>query len=355
MANQTITTAVNYDSTSIRSLLNGETITINGGSLTIDADVRYNQQAAVFGNITVSSTLGGVVEINGTQVWEVPFSSSTGNVPTQSDLGSNTVTGDFSGATGELTRVWATGSFNPAGEGEVMPSTGFIKLRNKTGNFISGETITLPNGSIVTASSEGQRSWIHVVGASGSTMLTPRMSNVTIQGDWYEVGITDGTDNQTIQMPVRDEFPAIQIETEVGSGVYEWWANAADSWNGLYPNTDLAFGNTNTTFTRNAIAGPANYPAAERVRETAANGVHSWNGQNLQALQMDGGSYTHRAIVKQETRQWCVVQLSTNFGADRYGALVDMAAGTIIANPSVGSPTGVSSSITSLGASPTRT
>ena len=348
MANQTITTAVNYDSTSIRSLLNGETITINGGSLTIDADVRYNQQAAVFGNITVSSTLGGVVEINGTQVWEVPFSSSTGNVPTQSDLGSNIVTGDFSGATGELTRVWATGSFNPAGEGEVMPSTGFIKLRNKTGNFISGETITLPNGSIVTASSEGQRSWIHVVGASGSTMLTPRMANVTSLGDWYEVGTTDGTDNQTIQMPVRDEFPAIQIETEVGSGVYEWWANAADSWNGLYPNTDQATV-TNATLTRNAIAGPANYPAAERLRETAVAGVHSFNGQTLQALQIDVGSYTHSAIVKSETRQWCVVQISTFNGGVRFGALVDLVAGTIIATPTVGSPTGTSSSITSLG------
>jgi hypothetical protein len=43
------------------------------------------------------------------------------------------------------------------------------------------------------------------------------------------------------------------------------------------------------------------------------------------------------------------VQLSTNGGTDRYGALVDLDAGTIIANPSVGSPTGTSSSITSLG------
>jgi len=44
-----------------------------------------------------------------------------------------------------------------------------------------------------------------------------------------------------------------------------------------------------------------------------------------------------------------VVQISTNNGTDRYGALVDLAAGTIIANPTVGSPTGTSSSITALG------
>ena len=348
MANQTITTVVNYDSTAISGLLDGESITINGGSLTINADTRWNQQAAVFGNIPVSSTLGGVVAIDGTQVWEVPFASSTGNVPTQAALGSNGVTGGTSGAIGELTRVWASGSFTPATAGAAMPVAGFIKLRSKTGNFQAGETITLPGGATIVATNAGKRSWMHVVGASGSTMTTPRMANVTTRGDWYEIGTTDGTDNQTIQMPVRDEFPAVQIETAPGSGVYEWWANAADAWDGLYPNTDAA-AVTNATLTRNAIAGPADYPAAERVRETTANGVHSFNGQNLQATQMDAGSYTLRAIVKQETRQWCVVQLSTNGGTDRFGALVDLVAGTIIANPSVGSPTGTASSITSLG------
>ena len=129
MANQTITTAVNYDSAAISGLLNGEVITINGGSLTIDADTRWNQQAAVFGSISVSSTLGGVVAIDGTQIWEVPFTSSSGNVPTQAALGSNTVTGGTSGATGELTRVWASGSFTPATAGAAMPAAGFIKLR----------------------------------------------------------------------------------------------------------------------------------------------------------------------------------------------------------------------------------
>jgi hypothetical protein len=348
MANQTITTAVNYDSAAIGGLLDGEIITINGGSLTINADTRWNQQAAVFGNIPVSSTLGGIVQIDGTEIWEISFTSSTGNVPTQNALGSNGVTGGTSGAVGELTRVWAAGSFTPATAGGAMPSAGFIKLRSKTGNFQAGETITLPGGATIAAANAGKRSWMHVVGRSGSTMTTPRMANVTTRGDWYEIGTTDGTDNQTIQMPVRDEFPAVQIETSPGSGVYEWWANAADAWNGLYPNTEGA-SVTNATLTRNAIAGPANYPAAERVRETTANGVHSWNGQNLQAAQMDAGSYTHRAIVKQETRQWCVVQLSTNGGATRFGALVDLAAGTIIATPTVGSPTGTASSITSLG------
>jgi len=40
MENQTVTTTVNYDSAAIAPLLDGESITINGGSLTFNADVR---------------------------------------------------------------------------------------------------------------------------------------------------------------------------------------------------------------------------------------------------------------------------------------------------------------------------
>lgn len=54
MANQTVTSVQNYDSAAISGLDNGETITINGGSVTIDADVRWNQQSAVFGSVTLT-------------------------------------------------------------------------------------------------------------------------------------------------------------------------------------------------------------------------------------------------------------------------------------------------------------
>lgn len=235
MANQTVTTVVNYDDAAISGLNNGETLTINGGSVTVDADVRWNQQAAVFGAITLSSSLGGSFLIDGTAIWEVPFSASSGNVPTQNALGSNGVTGGTSGATGELTRVWATGSLDPATAGAAMPGTGFIKLRSKTGNFQNGETINLPGGATVTASGAGKRSWIHVVGrgttsGTGSRLTIPRLATFEATGDWYEIGETDGTDDQTFQFPVADQCPAIWIETAASSGVYEIWLNAGDRW-----------------------------------------------------------------------------------------------------------------------------
>jgi hypothetical protein len=235
MANQTVTTAVNYDAASISGLLDGETLTINAGSVTINADVRWNQQAAVFGAVSISSTLGGSFLIDGTQVWEVPFSASTGNVPTQAALGSNGVTGGTSGASGELTRVWATGSLTPATAGGAMPSNGFIKLRSRTGTFQAGETITLPGGATVTASGAGRRSWIHVVGrgapgATGSRATLPRLGTFTATGDWYELGTTNGAANQTFNFPVADQCPAIWIETGPGTNTYEIWLNAGDRW-----------------------------------------------------------------------------------------------------------------------------
>lgn len=230
MANQTITTAVNYDAASISGLLNGETITCNAGSLlTINADVRWNQQAAVLGSLSMQSS--GSFLIDGTQVWEVPFSASTGNVPTQAALGSNGVTGGTSGATGELTRVWATGSLTPAAAGGAMPATGYIKLRSRTGNFQNGETITLPGGATVTASGAGQRSWIHVVGAENTFAQVGSLTGTyDLTGDWYELGTTNGADDQTFQFPVADTCPAIWVETAAGSGVYEAWLCAGDRW-----------------------------------------------------------------------------------------------------------------------------
>jgi hypothetical protein len=352
MANQTITTAVNYDDAAISGLLAGETITINGGALTINADTEHNQKAAPFGIVTLSSTLGGSVLIDGTKVWEVPFASSSGNVPAQAALGSNGVTGGTSGATGELTRVWAAGSFTPATAGGAMPSAGYIKLRTKTGNFQAGETITLPGGATIVATNAGKRGAIQVVartiGDTSRSMVVPRLASCVVNGDWYDLGTTNGADNQTFTLPVREELGGIQIETAPGSGVYEWYSNAGDIWNGHhYVNEALTL--TNLTLTRSAISAFP-FPAADRLRETAVAGVHSASfALNGYTTAFPAGTYIYTARVMRDTRQWVVLQFATNGSADRYGVLVDLAAGTIIATPTVGSPTGTSSSITSLG------
>ena len=69
MATFTVTTAQNIDA--LTGKAGGDTYNINGGTLTIDQDSRYglNQNtSASLGNITVSATLGGTVEVDARSV-----------------------------------------------------------------------------------------------------------------------------------------------------------------------------------------------------------------------------------------------------------------------------------------------
>lgn len=236
MAAQTLTAASNYDGPSLMlGLNNGEAITVNGGALTIDSDVRWNQNAAVFGGITVSATLGGSVLFDGRAVWELPYTAASGNVPTQAALGSNGVTGGTSGATGELLRVWGSG-LDPLAAGGAMPASGWVKLRSKVGTFQAGEVVTLPGGATITISGPGKRSWLHIVGAEAGAITIPRLADVKWRGEWYELGTTSGADDQTFQFPVADACPAIWIEkyagayAVLGNAGLEPWLNAGPRW-----------------------------------------------------------------------------------------------------------------------------
>jgi len=238
MANQTVTTEVNHDSTSVLGLNNGEQYSIDGGKVIVNADVRWGQNNAVLGNMLISTTLGGSILFDGRDIWEIPFDASSGNVPTLNNLGSNGVTGGTSLATGELFRVWATGELYPRASGGAMPSSGYIKLRTKSGTFLNDEVITLPGGATITVNSStgGKRSWIQIVGGRTLTITIPRLGKLEAFGDWYYLDNTNGADNQQISIPFIDEVPAVQIETSPGSDEYEWWLNAGDRWQTFHAN-----------------------------------------------------------------------------------------------------------------------
>lgn len=231
MANQTLTDVTrNMDDPAINGLLDGEDITLNNSTLTINSDSRWGQQAAVIGNITISNTLGGTLNIDGRDVWLLPFDASTGTVPALGTQGTLNATGSIAGV-GEYLGIWATGAIVPSTAGAAMPATGFMKLRLKTVNFADNEVVTVGTCTItVNSATGGVRGWIHVVGEELSTITSGRMSTVNMTGDWFELGTTNGSDDQTFQYPVADNCPAMQVETAVGSGVYEWWLNADAKW-----------------------------------------------------------------------------------------------------------------------------
>jgi hypothetical protein len=225
MANQTVSVNRNLDDAAISGLANGEDITIDtGAKLTINSDVRWAQQAAVIGNITIDSGTGGSCTVDGTRVWWIPFDASTGNVPVLGTQGVNNCTGSIAG-TGEFLGIWTAQGVAPSASGTAMPANGFLKLRSFTVAFADNEVITLPGGATCTVNSStgGRRGWIHIVGEESSSITVPRLGQFESLGDWFELGTTNGADDQTIQFYVQDQCPALQIETGAGTGIYEWW------------------------------------------------------------------------------------------------------------------------------------
>jgi hypothetical protein len=234
MANFTITDrTLNYNSSALSTFVNNDSFILNNSTLIIDSDNRWGYNGSVFNNIVMSASLGGSTIIDGTKVWEVPFSSSTGTVPKLSSI-ENTlipVSGLTSGAYGELLGVWNNTSLTPQASSTTLPQQGFIKLRSKTGNFISGEQILLSNGSNITASSSGNRSWINVAGrAQASIQGYSLLTTLSCIGDWYYLEKTNGLYNQIIKIPVADNINGLWIESFPNSNIYEHWMNASSTW-----------------------------------------------------------------------------------------------------------------------------
>jgi len=220
LANQVVSTSLNYDSASILGLANGETITVQSDAvLTMDSDSRWGQNAAVFGNITISQ---GELFVDGTKVWWIPFDGGTGNVPSLGTVGTPDVTRSGNNV-GEFLGIFTALGVAPSSG--AMPSTGFLKLRTKTVTFADNDVLTLTGGATVTVNSTtgGQRGWLHIVGAETLAVSVPRLGKVTITGDWFDLGVSNGTSGQVFQHYVSDFVSALQVETGSGTGVYEWW------------------------------------------------------------------------------------------------------------------------------------
>lgn len=220
MANQTVSTSKNFDDASILGLVSGDTLTVDSlATVTIDSDMRWGQQAAVPGVLTVTAATGGTVFHDATKVWEIPFTSSSGNVPTLGTVGTQDCTGGTSGATGEFLGVWTALGVAPSAAGGAMPASGFVKFRSKVGTFTAGETINLPGGATITATDAGRRSWLHAVYRNVNNCIIVRRlgDGFIIRSDWYELGTCDGNDSQQFQFPVADACAGLFIEKTPGS------------------------------------------------------------------------------------------------------------------------------------------
>ena len=220
MATFTITTAQNIDELSVKT--GGDLYNVNGGTLTIDQDSRVgtNQTTSTsLGTVTLSASLGGTVNIDGTAIWMIPYTGGSGNVPAWNTAITN------NGATGKLIGVHSALTAASTATGAAMPATGFIRVKQKSGTYAAGAL----TGLTATADDAGRVGWIEIVGDDASTITANRLGTFNITGAWYEIGTTNGTSNQTMQIPNNGLLryaAGVFIEQTVGAGDYEFYPNA---------------------------------------------------------------------------------------------------------------------------------
>ncbi len=226
MATYTITAQnTNYD-----TLTGGSTnasldiYNINGGQLVIDADTRYcANHTAASGSldiVNISSTQGGELFIDGTNVRLIPFTGGSGNVPAIGTIISR------GGVSASLLGVWSALNVAPTAAGSAMPASGWVKVKNKTGgDFGSGAL----SGLTANASGADVVGWIEVIGAETASITVPRLGRVRMRGAWYSVAVTTGSSASTYQLPAslaNTHYPGVWVETGANTNIFEFYPAA---------------------------------------------------------------------------------------------------------------------------------
>lgn len=226
MTTYSVTTAQNYQA--LTAPAGNDTYNIDSGELTIDTDTRYctNHSATtgqLGGAVSISSTRGGKIIIDGTKVRLIPYNTGTGNVPA---IGTTISQG---GISAYLLGVWSALNVAPTAAAAAMPASGYIKVKNVTGGSFAAGALTGIGASATGADVVG---WIEIVGIEATTITVPRLGEFVMSGSWFEVGTTSGAANQTIQMPAslaNTYYPGVWIETGSGTGVYEFYPAAGSA------------------------------------------------------------------------------------------------------------------------------
>lgn len=218
MATYTITTAINIDT--LASKVGSDTYNINGGYLVIDQDTRYgtNQNtSAAMGNITLSATLGGIIEFTSINVRIIPYNSGTGTVPAYDTTISQ------GSASGILLSVYATLASAPTAVGAAMPASGFIKIRQWNNVAYVAGALT---GIGASATAEDRAGWLEIVGVDALTCTINRLNTFYAIGDWFDLGTTTGTRATTYQIPSNGAIvylPGVYVETGTATDTYEFY------------------------------------------------------------------------------------------------------------------------------------
>lgn len=196
----------------LASKAGGDTYDTNGWKLTIDQDSRAGLNQTInttLGNMTINAAKGGEIHIDATSIWLIPFNEGSGLVPAH-----NTVITSGTGS-GKLIGVQPNLTSFVLGVGSAVPSSGFLRVKQKTGTYSAGAL----TGITATASNAGRVGWLEIAGDEAGTINANRLGTFRVTGAWFSLGVTSGAADQTVQIPNNGRaryVPGVFIGREAG-------------------------------------------------------------------------------------------------------------------------------------------
>lgn len=226
MATFTITTTQNIDE--LTGKTGGDVYNINGGTLNIDQHSRFglnnNNSSATaatsMGAITLSATLGGVINFDGRFVRMIQYTGGSGTLPALNSLVTQ------GGASGKLMCVYSSLTAAPVTTGTI-PATGWIMIKQWNSVEYAAGALTL-SGITATASGASTVGFLEIFGDLSATCTVNRLNQFNVFGARYQLGTTNGAAGQTFQVPNHGTLKymaGVYIEKSVGSNDYEFYAN----------------------------------------------------------------------------------------------------------------------------------
>jgi len=226
--------------------LAGENFTMtNRSTLVIDSSPHLF--GTCLGDVTLTA---GTLHIDGRYVREVAYSSGSGALPAVGDA-----------------VTWTGGAGKVIGLDSGTNAAGVMTITRQSGVDPAG-TITDGTWSATVDSSKVGVLYIH--GTDQDWGSVDAQSSLIINGDWYEVYVGDGTDNQTFELPHIGHQFALWVETGNGTGVFEIWHRIVPNAQAIFwTNINQFGGNFETGF----VFGQSHGDATVTFGTSTAGGV----------------------------------------------------------------------------------
>jgi hypothetical protein len=272
------TLIANTNVSSLTGRAGGDTIATNGFDLTMDEHSRYGVNASdttIWAAITLSTTLGGDLKIEGRYTRMVYFTGGSGNVPAYETVISQ------GGASALLAGVYDSLGVAPTTPGSAMPTNGYILLKQWNSVAYSSGALTGIGANVdsdpVTGVAADRVGWLEIVGQEGSIFTSNGLSysdgtTKAVKGQPFLIGTTPATParTDTYQIPTNGNtcyMPGAFVENTPGVGDWEFWPTTShealvtkletDDYRGRYcwiaTDGTLRFGNDGTNSTGGAL------------------------------------------------------------------------------------------------------